>query len=392
MHMKPKCLLWTYWANTHHPLWGGSCEPHVNCQPICIVSKQFAGESFELLLDWVKANRDLVKGGWQSTQMQGSCAIQCHLQGCQIIIISHHIISYHIILGTSQAADISISPYCKRTSWQLDWWGGVSSRFRDAVTTVIFAIPTKQLHSWWTKSCTSSRNWDLAGSQDLLSCMSGRHKARHLKPSSLLDFSLCMTKSIVRAERQLWTSQIQKVKAATQWPLHVTSWNWKNYLQNRKRMKTDIYAKKEYPINIYKSSHLHIHSSSSFVEVPKAAARCKATEASTKASPFIGRKKHDDETTCFPRKKWGTQQLPKRNTPPKINESNLKMVNWKMLFLFRGCILRFHVDLPGCIPATYTVKTHDFQGFTTLVGQNCKIVQEIFSAFVGRLTRFIQLG
>ena len=23
---------------------------------------------------------------------------------------------------------------------------------------------------------------------------------------------------------------------------------------------------------------------------------------------------------------------------------------WKMMFLFQGCILMFHVDLPGCLP------------------------------------------
>ena len=27
---------------------------------------------------------------------------------------------------------------------------------------------------------------------------------------------------------------------------------------------------------------------------------------------------------------------------------NLKMMVWKMVFLFQGCILRFHVNLPGC--------------------------------------------
>ena len=36
-------------------------------------------------------------------------------------------------------------------------------------------------------------------------------------------------------------------------------------------------------------------------------------------------------------------------TPPKIYESNLKMMVWKMIFPFQGCILRFHVNLLGCI-------------------------------------------
>ena len=38
---------------------------------------------------------------------------------------------------------------------------------------------------------------------------------------------------------------------------------------------------------------------------------------------------------------WG--ETPRRLT------YNLKMVVWKMIFLFQGCILRFHVNLPGCI-------------------------------------------
>ena len=28
------------------------------------------------------------------------------------------------------------------------------------------------------------------------------------------------------------------------------------------------------------------------------------------------------------------------------------MMVWKMIFLFQGCILRFHVNLPGCVPGT----------------------------------------
>ena len=36
------------------------------------------------------------------------------------------------------------------------------------------------------------------------------------------------------------------------------------------------------------------------------------------------------------------------DTPRKIKESNVKMMVWKMIFLFQGCILRFHVNLPGC--------------------------------------------
>ena len=35
-------------------------------------------------------------------------------------------------------------------------------------------------------------------------------------------------------------------------------------------------------------------------------------------------------------------------TPWKINSWNLKMMVWKMIFLFQGCILMFHVYRPGC--------------------------------------------
>ena len=35
-------------------------------------------------------------------------------------------------------------------------------------------------------------------------------------------------------------------------------------------------------------------------------------------------------------------------TPRKINSLNLKMMVWKMIFLFQRRILRFHVNLPGC--------------------------------------------
>ena len=35
------------------------------------------------------------------------------------------------------------------------------------------------------------------------------------------------------------------------------------------------------------------------------------------------------------------------DTPPRLTQ-NLKMMVWKMFLLFQGCILRFHVNLPGC--------------------------------------------
>ena len=39
-------------------------------------------------------------------------------------------------------------------------------------------------------------------------------------------------------------------------------------------------------------------------------------------------------------------------TPPKINESNLKMMVLMICF-FQGSIIMFHVDLPGCKPFAY---------------------------------------
>ncbi len=175
--------------------------------------------------------------------------------------------SYHIMLRNSQAADISISPYCKRTSWQVDCWGGVAALFTNGVTTVIFAIPVEQLYSWWTKSCTSSRNWDhLVGIQDELYVCSPR--ARHLCQafwsrvcwwewlrSWVQRFgcfycglgaatSRCLRQeSSIRAERQLW-EQVSLIKAATQSFLRivavytVTSWNWKKLYTSKTKEQT----------------------------------------------------------------------------------------------------------------------------------------------------------
>ena len=50
------------------------------------------------------------------------------------------------------------------------------------------------------------------------------------------------------------------------------------------------------------------------------------------------------------------------STPPKINSLNLKMIGWKMIFLFQGCILRFHVNLPGCISNQSTLWFTDSSG------------------------------
>ena len=44
---------------------------------------------------------------------------------------------------------------------------------------------------------------------------------------------------------------------------------------------------------------------------------------------------------------------------------NLKMVNWKMVFLFHGCILRFHVNLPGC---SHTLQTNQDMTMTAPTG------------------------
>ena len=41
-------------------------------------------------------------------------------------------------------------------------------------------------------------------------------------------------------------------------------------------------------------------------------------------------------------------QLTKNATPLKINSLNLKMIIWKMIFLFQWCSLWFHVNLLGC--------------------------------------------
>ena len=55
--------------------------------------------------------------------------------------------------------------------------------------------------------------------------------------------------------------------------------------------------------------------------------------AATAASRCSQQKTYHSQKTC---------------TPPKINGWNLKMMVCKMILLFQGCILRFHVNLPGC--------------------------------------------
>jgi len=48
------------------------------------------------------------------------------------------------------------------------------------------------------------------------------------------------------------------------------------------------------------------------------------------------------------------------------------MMVWKMIFLFQGCILRFHVNLPGCIyflttPTPQTASGAQYCGVPTRV-------------------------
>ena len=61
----------------------------------------------------------------------------------------------------------------------------------------------------------------------------------------------------------------------------------------------------------------------------------------------------------LPRQQLGAVQMPflrdantgswvASTTPWKINSSNLKMMVWKMIFLFNWVIFRFRVNLPGC--------------------------------------------
>ena len=43
-----------------------------------------------------------------------------------------------------------------------------------------------------------------------------------------------------------------------------------------------------------------------------------------------------------------SKNFPGSCTLPETNSSHLKMMVWKMISLFQGCILRFHVNLLGC--------------------------------------------
>ena len=55
------------------------------------------------------------------------------------------------------------------------------------------------------------------------------------------------------------------------------------------------------------------------------------------------------------------------------------MMVWKMIFLFQGCILRFHVNLPGCtiILGNWIA---GFEGFQEVDGNEQTATAELFQA------------
>ena len=66
---------------------------------------------------------------------------------------------------------------------------------------------------------------------------------------------------------------------------------------------------------------------------------------------------------------WKTPDVP--CTPPKINiePENDGLEVWKMFLLFQGCILRFHVNLPGCmeyLPAWKVKNGQKLRGYKSL--------------------------
>jgi len=81
------------------------------------------------------------------------------------------------------------------------------------------------------------------------------------------------------------------------------------------------------------------------------------------------------EWVAHPRK-YVTRRFTKC-TPPKFNSSPLKMDGWKMIFLFKEVIFRFHVQFPGCT----NLKCHLFvgahRGFVGLHGAELRLFRAL---------------
>ena len=69
--------------------------------------------------------------------------------------------------------------------------------------------------------------------------------------------------------------------------------------------------------------------------------------------PPLAHRPHRTHRQEFPWESRDWKSLFRCHIPPwplhsRRLRKNLKLVNWKIIFLFQGRILRFHVDLPGC--------------------------------------------
>ena len=79
-------------------------------------------------------------------------------------------------------------------------------------------------------------------------------------------------------------------------------------------------------------------------------------------------------------------------SPWKIDSLNLKMMVWKMIFLFQGCMLRFHVNLPGCIyiEAAFVVTQKSFCGCRSFLDGNILLMEEILHLLIGSLSHYFK--
>ena len=62
-------------------------------------------------------------------------------------------------------------------------------------------------------------------------------------------------------------------------------------------------------------------------------------------------------------KKWRSSTCPRGNDHihPRRLTWNLKLMVWKLIFLFKQVVVRFHVNLPGCIPSQNTFESMSFR-------------------------------
>ena len=81
---------------------------------------------------------------------------------------------------------------------------------------------------------------------------------------------------------------------------------------------------------------------------------------------------------------WPHGKLSKLIHPRRLTQ-NLKMDRWKMIFLFQGCLLRFHVNLPGC---TLTIENIESKWPDQRQGWPLKLIFQEEKAFFEAVGRY----